>query len=148
MATRARRSVLTMDQQKHVRANLMNTASSIATQLGDYVTKGQITIAGRVIELTSERLQAWRMVLDRTVPTLSATEITHKSGLESMDSAGLISRLTELARQRPELAAKLQEAIGGKVIEQQAESKELVVVESREDNRSPASESLQPAVQD
>lgn len=121
----------------------MNTASKIATQLADYIGKGQIVIAGNVIELTTERLQAWRMVLDRTVPTLSATEITHKSGLESLDSAALIGRLTELAKQRPELAAKLQEAIGGKLIEQ-VESKELVAVESREDNRSSAPETITP----
>lgn len=129
MATRKQRSVLTADQQRHVRANMMNTASKIATQLGEYVTKGKMVIAGREILLTSERLAAYRLILDRTVPTLSATEVTHKSGIEAMDQGALVARLAELARARPELAAKLQEAIGGRVIDGAGDSsgRELVV---------------------
>ncbi len=144
MPTSTPRSKLTKSQQSHVRANLMRSASQIANQLYEYVTTDKIKVANREIDMTSERLASYRLVLGKTVPDLSATEITHKSGLESMDSAGLISRLTELAKQRPELAAKLQEAIGGKVIEQQAESKKLVVVESGGDNRSPVPETITP----
>lgn len=111
------RSKLTFSQQAHVRANMMGSAAMIARQLHEYIDTGELKVAGKLIEIDNTRLAAWRMVLDRTIPTLSATEITHKSGLESMDSGRLVERLALLVKDRPELASKLQEALGGKVIE-------------------------------
>ena len=117
MATKMQRSVLTASQQGHVRAKMMTTASVIAEQLGRYVKEGQLTIAGREITMSSERLAAWRMVLDRTIPTLSATEVTHRTGIESMGSDQLVARLADLVRTRPELGERLQAALGGRLIE-------------------------------
>ncbi len=117
MATKARRSALTVDQQNHVRAKMLQTASIIAGQLGRYIEDGKIVIAGRDILLTPERLAAYRLILDRTIPTLSATEVTHKSALEGMDQGALVNRLAELVRLRPELGDRLMEALGGRIIE-------------------------------
>ena len=111
------RSKLTADQQRHVRANLMRSASAIANQMHEYITTGQLVLAGRAVDMSSERIAVWRLALDRTVPSLSATEITHKSGLEAIDSSALVGRLAELVKVRPELAARLHEALGERVIE-------------------------------
>lgn len=118
MATRNRqRSELTVSQQNHVRANLMRSASKISTQIEHYIETGEVKVAGNIIPMTPERLSTYRLVLDRTVPTLSTTEITHKTGLANMDSAQLVSKLADLVKGRPQLRAKLQEALGGRLIE-------------------------------
>lgn len=96
---------------------MMVSARLISNQLYDYIKDGRLEVAGNEVELTSERLAAWRLVLNKTIPDLSATEITHKSGLESMDQGKLVTRLAELVKTRPELAQRLQDAIGGRVIE-------------------------------
>ncbi len=111
------RSQLTFSQQGQVRANLMRSASAIASQLQEYIEAGFITVAGKEVTMTTERLQAYRLVLSKTVPDLSSTEITHKSGLEGMDSGQLVTRLAQLAQARPELREKLYEALGGRLIE-------------------------------
>ena len=121
MATRKRRSVLTADQQQSVRAKMMKSAATIASQLDQYIEKGHLHVAGKSVELTSNRLAAWRLILDRTVPTLSNAEITHKREVETLDSNALLDRLTNLAKARPDLAQRLQEAIGGKVIDVEPE---------------------------
>ena len=94
----------------------MKSASLVANQLDEYIRNGRVVIAGNEITIDQPRLAAWRMVLDRTIPTLSSTEITHKSGLEGMDTGKLVSRLAELVRVRPELAERLQEALGHRII--------------------------------
>ncbi len=123
---------LTTRQVSEVRAGMMKTAALIGHQLHKYIDKGELIVAGKPIELNEQRLKAWKLVLDRTIPTLSASEVTHKSGLESMDSGALIGRLVELAKQRPELASRLQEALGGKVIDHQAVEDNHQAVESQE----------------
>lgn len=110
-------SELTFDQQVKVRANLMRSASQVANQLHEYIGKGTIRVAGNDIVLTNERLAAYRVILDRTIPTLSSTEITHKTGLEGMSSDQLTERLAQLIKSKPELGARLQEALGGRLIE-------------------------------
>ena len=111
------RSQLTFSQQGQVRANLMKSAASIARQLQEYIEEGFVKVAGKEITMTTERLQAYRLVLSKTVPDLSSTEITHKSGLEAMDSSQRVMRLAQLAQARPELRTKLYEALGGRLIE-------------------------------
>ena len=110
-------SELTFDQQAKVRANLMRSASQAANQLHEYIRNGTIRVAGNDIVLTPERLAAYRLIFDRTIPSLSATEITHKTGMEDISSGQLTERLAELIKARPELADRLREALGGKVIE-------------------------------
>lgn len=128
MATKKPRSVLTTSQQSHVRANMMRTAALIAHQLGQYTEHGTLTVAGREIPLTTERLAAWRMVLERTIPTLSSTEVKHTSALEGMATQQLINRLATLARTRPDLQRRLQEALGGMVIDAAPESAAVVPI--------------------
>lgn len=139
MATKARRSALTVDQQNHVRAKMLQTASIIAGQLGRYIEDGKIVIAGRDILLTPERLAAYRLILDRTIPTLSATEVTHKSALEGMDQGALVNRLAELVRLRPELGDRLMEALGGRLIEGSAVP--AAAHNARSDESTPTAES-------
>ncbi len=151
MATKAQfpsRTKLTGRQVAEVRASMMKTAALIGNQLHRYIEDGKLVIGKNEIEITPSRLAAWKLVLDRTVPTLSASEITHKSGLESMDSGKLIGRLVELTRQRPELATKLQDALGIRVIQGEHETipdSEVTIPvlgrtdESREAMRSPDS---------
>lgn len=103
----------------------MRSATLIANQAHEFIETGELMVAGNPIDLTSERLALWRLVLSKTIPDLSATEITHKSGLESMDQGKLVGRLAELVKTRPELAERLQEAIGGRIIEQVPEAIEV-----------------------
>ena len=125
MAIKQPRSELTFNQQSHVRANLMRSATQIANQLHDYIRKGTITInkveGGKATRcettMTTERLAAYRLVLDRTVPTLSATEITHRTGLEGMTTEQLTEKLAALVKARPELGEKLFAITGGKTLE-------------------------------
>jgi hypothetical protein len=114
------RSLLTADQQGHVRSNLMKSAGKIARQLDDYVEEGKIMVAGREVKLTSERLTAYKMILDRTIPTLSSTEIKRTTALEGMTSAQLVDKLAALVKARPELAEKLMGALGGRLIQHEA----------------------------
>jgi hypothetical protein len=95
----------------------MRSATQIATQLHEYVTTGQLKVADKEIDLSTERLAAWRMVLDRTIPSLSSTEITHKTGVEAIGTDKLVARLADLSKARPELAVQLQEALGIRVLE-------------------------------
>ena len=111
-----KQGALTFDQQRTVRTRMMATASRIAAQLHQYAEEGRMVVAGREIPLTSERLAAYRLILERTVPALSATEITHTTAMEQMSSAQLVERLGELVKARPELADRLWSALGGRVI--------------------------------
>ena len=117
MAIKQPRSQLTFNQQSHVRANLMRSAGKIASQLHEYIRDGTITVAGRSIVMTPERLSAYRLVLDRTVPSLSATEITHRTGMEGMTTEQLTEKLAALVKARPELGERLHAALGGRLIE-------------------------------
>ena len=125
MGVRQPRSELTFNQQGHVRANLMRSATQIANQLHDYIRKGTITINSveggehkrKEIVMTPERLSAYRLVLDRTVPSLSATEITHRTGMEGMTTEQLTEKLAALVKARPELGERLHAALGGRLIE-------------------------------
>ena len=112
-----RRSALTADQQDHQRAKLMISAGKIISQLDEYITKGHITVAGKERKIDSTRLAAYRMVLDRTVPTISAAEITHKSEYEQLSTDDILAQLAKLASKKPELVSKLHDALGGKVID-------------------------------
>ena len=132
------RSQLTFSQQGQVRANLMKSAAAIAGQLNEYINDGFITVAGKEITMTTERIQAYRLVLSKTVPDLSATEITHKSGLEAMDTGQLVARLAQLAQARPELRKQLHEVLGGKLIEGQAQPADFT------HHTTPESHSAQP----
>lgn len=122
MATRKNhRSELTVSAQSHVRANLMRSATQIAHQVEHYLEHGTIKVGKgdneKVIPMTNERLSAYRLVLDRTIPTLSSTEITHKSALSNMDSTQLVQRLAEMAKKNPKLKERLLEALGERLIE-------------------------------
>ena len=109
-------SVLTFDQQMHVRRRMMISASKIANQLDEFVDKGQVIGAGNEVKLTTERLAAYKLILERTVPTLSSTEIKRTSVLESLSTEQLVDKLAQLVKARPELAETLTEALGGRVI--------------------------------
>ena len=124
------KSMLTTRQQGEVRSRLMTTATAIANQLDGYVKTDTIVLnTGKEIKMSPARLQAYRLVLERTIPTLSATEIKHKSSLESLSTDALVVRLASLAKQRPELSAKLLEALGGRVIEPDRRETKTVVEE-------------------
>lgn len=116
MPNKPKRSALTVDQQNHQRSRMMQSASKIISQLDEYVRQGYITVAGKQHSIDTTRLQAYRMILDRTVPTMSSAEITHKSEYEGMDTGKIIERLAQIASKKPELAVQLQEALGGRVI--------------------------------
>ena len=118
------RSELTADQQRNVRARLMTTASVIAEQLGRYVRGEEVGHNGKALRIDSTRLAAYRLVLERTVPALSMSTVEHKSALETLDSAALLNRLAELVKARPELAGRLREALGERVIEAEAQEVE------------------------
>lgn len=119
------KSMLTTRQQGELRGKLMHTASKVATQLDGYVENNQVQLqTGELVNMSPARLQAYRLILERTIPTLSATEIRHKSSLESLGTDALVTRLAALVQQRPELQAKLMEALGPKVIEASAVTRE------------------------
>ena len=112
------KSMLTSRQQVDLRGRLMLSAAKIASQLDEYVESNKITLNnGNEVKMSPARLQAYRLILERTIPTLSATEIKHKSSLESISTDALVARLASLAKQRPDLSQKLLEALGGRVIE-------------------------------
>lgn len=111
------RSVLTVSQQGHLRARMMKSATTISTQIHQYLTTGVIKIQDKEIGMTSERLATYKLVLDRTIPTLHATEITRTSDLDNMTTDGLVDRLAQLAKARPELLQRLNEVLGGRLIE-------------------------------
>lgn len=95
----------------------MRSASHIAVQLEDYIEKGYITLYGKQHEMTNIRLNAYKTVLDRTVPVLTSTEIRQTNAMEGMDTSAILHRLAELAKARPEFQEKLQRALGGVPIE-------------------------------
>jgi len=117
MPRNTRKSALTVDQQNHERARMMQSASKVISQLDEYVRTGAITVAGKTHSIDATRLQAYRLILDRTVPTVASKEITHKSEYEDMDTGKIVERLALLASKKPQLAAQLQEALGGRVID-------------------------------
>jgi len=117
MPRKTKRSVLTADQQNHHRAKLMVSAGKIVSQLDQYIKDGFITVAGKEHMIDNTRLAAYRLVLDRTVPTISASEITHRSENETLSTEDILGKLMGIAAKKPELAAKLQEVIGGRIIQ-------------------------------
>lgn len=114
-------SELTFRQQGLIRSKLMASAAMISEQIREYVETGKIVVAGQEYGMTPERLATYRLVYDRTVPTLSATEITHRSGIETMDTTQIVSRLSQLVKVAPELREQLYEALGASLINAKAE---------------------------
>lgn len=112
------KSMLTTRQQGEQRGRLMLIAGKIAAQLDHFIDTDKVKLLnGELVALSPARLQAMRLILERTIPTLSATEVRHKSALESMGTDALVSKLAQLVQQRPELHEKLVEAMGPKVIQ-------------------------------
>lgn len=122
MATNKSRAVLTTSQQGHLRAHMAKTAAAIASQIHEYVTEGEVKVCGKSVGMTPERLASYRIILERTVPTLSSTEVTHRSGLADVGTDQLVNRLVELAKARPELASRLSEAFGGRLINNEVQA--------------------------
>lgn len=142
MPNKPKRSALTVDQQNHQRSRMMQSASKVISQLDEYVRQGYITVAGKQHSIDTARLQAYRMILDRTVPTMSSAEITHKSEYETMDTGKIIERLAQIASKKPELAVQLQEALGGKVIDAVAEVVEEAPIDDQPHEATHESEPL------
>lgn len=120
LPARQPRSQLTFRQQHVLRDKLMHTASLVCRQIHEVLETGKLVIAEKEIEVDVARLKAWNMVLNKTIPDLRATEITHKTSLGDTSTDQLLERLVELAKERPELQKRLSELMGVRVIEGKA----------------------------
>ena len=126
------KKLLTEDQQNEQRARMMKSASTIIGQLDEYLERGVVTVGGRRTVMTSERLTTYRLVLSKTLPDLTAREVTHRNELEALSSEQLMAKLKMMASKSPILAKKLQDAIGGKVIEGEVKVEKVEEVEEAE----------------
>lgn len=115
-----RRSQLTVDQQRHLRAKMMSAAGTVASQIQEYLDTDKVVIAGNEIAIDATRVKVWQMTLGKALPDLHHTEIEKTNPLEGKSSEQLIEQLTTLAKSRPKLMQRLHEAVGGKVVEAEA----------------------------
>lgn len=104
----------------------MPAAVAAVNQLSQYIIEDRIVIsdgtkAGMEVKMTPQRAQIYRLVMSKILPDLQATTIERKTALQELPTEALIDKIAEMAKGRPELTAKLLEAIGGKVIQVEQE---------------------------
>lgn len=115
---RRTRSILTADQQNHQRTRLMITTGKIVAQLNEYINFGHITLGrdkdGDLVQvgMTTERLNAMKLCLSKTLPDLHATEITRNNAYSGISDGDLLSKVAKLLEGRPDLTGPLLSKLG------------------------------------
>lgn len=73
-------------------------------------------------DLTDTQIRAIKILLDRTLPTLAATEITHVDENDKLSEGEIVAKLDALLAKNPELLDKImaRRASVAKVIEAQS----------------------------
>ena len=112
-----RRIAPTKNQQLHLRAKMMNLAAKCQTQIQQYLDDGVINVSGNEYEVTNERINVWKLVFSKSLPDEKDVKMTHTTGLEELSQGELLSKLADMVQQRPDLAKRLNEVVGGKLIE-------------------------------
>ena len=111
----------TKEQQGHLRHKAMQIAGIGLAQMKEYLETGFIKVGDNEVTMTNERLNTIKMALGKCVPDMHHTEVEHSKSYESLSTDDLILKLAAMASERPALAARLNEVIGGKLIQGQSD---------------------------
>ncbi len=108
----------TKEQQGHLRAKAMQIAGIGLAQMREYLETGFISVANNEpITMTNERLNTIRTALNKCLPDMHHSEVQKTNKYEGASTEELIASLAKMAQERPQLARRLNDVLGGKVIE-------------------------------
>ena len=95
----------------------MQVAALGLGQMKEYMETGEISLAHGKVEMNSDRLKVIQLALAKCLPDMHHTEVQRTSTFESVGTNELLEKLAAMTKERPQLAKRLNEVLGGKLIE-------------------------------